>query len=165
MVTAQTIPVVPPEERSFFMPDAKTPRVQLVLHLDATLPDIRNALEMITKLLHCANVPDHACDDAQLVLAEIMTNIARHAYPHLTGWIGCTVSILDGRIECVIQDAGVAFDPAALGQELPAPTLMAEGGYGWALIHALAQDLHYTRIDTGNQLRFQIPAEPVHHPV
>jgi serine/threonine-protein kinase RsbW len=165
MVIPLTMPVVPPEEWSFVMPDASIPRVQLVLHMDATLPDIRNALEMITKLLHCAQVPDHACDDVQLVLAEIMTNIARHAYPHLTGWISCTVALLDGRVECLVQDGGLAYDPAALGQELPAPSLMAEGGYGWALIHALAQDLRYMRLDAGNQLRFQIIAQPHHQTV
>lgn len=132
---------------------------QLVLKIDATLADIRAALQTITAELRACQAACALVEDSNIVLYEVMTNIARHGYPFKTGWIGCTVTLRADGLACHVTDAGVAFDPTCLNNTPPPPQFLAEGGYGWALIHALSVDMRYDRCEGKNTLHFVIPAQ------
>lgn len=129
---------------------------RLMMHLDATLLDIRMALNTITLDLRARDVPSPLVDDVNIVLCEVLTNIARHGYPNRTGWIECVVSTNKAGVACTILDSGILYNPHALGKQ-PPPQGLAEGGYGWALIHSLCDGLHYERRDDRNELSFLIP--------
>lgn len=123
---------------------------------------------MMTRLeqvLDKADVPAAQRQDAALVLAEALTNIARHGYnSQPVGWITCRVSIAPDGLDCCITDHGAAFDPSGLGQSSPPPEILAEGGYGWFLIRRLTTGLEYQRRDGQNILRFHIPGTPADIP-
>jgi serine/threonine-protein kinase RsbW len=139
------------------MADADPLSPQMALRFTATLADIRAALQTITTELRRRHAPSALVDDVNIVLGEVMTNIARHGYPYQTGWIDCMLTLHVDGAECRVTDAGVAYDPCQLGKS-PSPHRLAEGGYGWALIHALSVGLRYDRQDGQNALRFVIPA-------
>lgn len=140
------------------MTDADPRLPQLTLRFDATLADVRAALQVITADLRQRHAPCALVEDVNIVLCEVMTNIARHAYPFKTGWICCALTFHADGASCRVTDAGIAYDPASLGHA-PPPQILAEGGYGWALIHALSVGLRYERHDGQNALHFLIPTQ------
>jgi serine/threonine-protein kinase RsbW len=131
--------------------------LRVSLQFDATLSDIRAVLVSLTDDMRAHGISSLLIEDTNIVLAEVLTNIARHGYPFQTGWIDCALVCMPQGIECQITDAGVAFDPSKLGQALPMPQIKAEGGYGWALIRALSEQVQYVRRDGQNHLSFVIP--------
>jgi serine/threonine-protein kinase RsbW len=130
----------------------------LAYHFDATLLDIRKTMIAITAELQALQTSAALVDDANIVLCEVLTNIARHGYVARTGWIDCGLVVTSRGIECHICDGGVAYDPTQMGVTPQPPHFHAEGGYGWALIRALSEDLRYARQSDQNHLRFVIPA-------
>lgn len=98
----------------------------------------------------------------ELVLAEALNNIAEHAYAGLApGPITLTLRRTADALDCAIEDSGGALPGGTLpdGRMQPVadrPADLAEGGWGWALIRALAQDIHYHREGGRNRLAFRI---------
>lgn len=98
----------------------------------------------------------------ELVLAEALNNIAEHAYAGMTpGPVALRLRRAQGALDCEIEDEGRALP----GKVLPAGQMqrvaeklgdLAEGGWGWALIQALAQDIRYQREGRRNRLTFRI---------
>lgn len=99
---------------------------------------------------------------AEIVLAEILNNIAEHAYAGQGGPIEICLSPEQAGIACRIADIGIGMP----GGQLPSGNLndisevsdLSEGGYGWFLIRSLTADLHYLRRRNRNELRFRIVA-------
>ena len=97
--------------------------------------------------------PD-AAECCELVLAEAMNNIVEHAYAGADGALRLTLLRGRHRMICRLLDRGRALP----GLTLPRGCLpdqidsLAEGGYGWFLIHSLSQRLHYRRADDMNRL-------------
>lgn len=99
---------------------------------------------------------------AEIVLAEILNNIAEHAYAGRDGPIEICLSPEKAGIACTIADIGIGMP----GGQLPHGDLnhvsevsaLSEGGYGWFLIRSLTADLHYHRRRNRNELRFRIVA-------
>lgn len=114
----------------------------------------------------------------ELVLAEVLNNIVEHAFAARPGAddpetaapaqmpkaqvITLDLHLSAKGMRCVVFDtrgemplgrlpAGHCPDIALARDDL------AEGGYGWFLIRALTQDLHYARWAGGNRLSFGIP--------
>lgn len=113
-------------------------------------------------------VSDDTLGRLELVLAEVMNNIAEHAAvacaepgckDELTLIHLCIVSHRCG-LACALTDNGVSLPadcllprnlPQLAQQELP------EGGFGWYLIQDLTQELCYYREDQRNFLAFRVP--------
>ncbi len=136
------------------------PPLRLQQRFEATMPNIRTILSIVTDDLRARGAPPVLVDDLNIVLCEVLTNIVRHGYPFRTGWIDYVLVLTPNGVACQISDEGVAYDPHTLGKASPPPQTRAEGGYGWALIHALSDDLHYSRHHGQNELRFVIPTRP-----
>lgn len=84
----------------------------------------------------------------ELALAEGFTNAVRHAHreqpPDLP--VDIEVSILPDRMEIRIWDSGPPFDLIGwLKEQPPQADIYAGGGRGIKLMHAIADDLTYTR--------------------
>lgn len=98
----------------------------------------------------------------ELVLAEALNNIAEHAYAgRAPGPVTLTLQRANDALDCVIEDGGAALPGGTLpaGRMQPVadrPADLAEGGWGWALIRALAQDIDYRREGGRNRLAFRI---------
>lgn len=130
---------------------------ELHLTCNGELWAIREALLEVETFLKLHGIHTGDIEDIQLVLAEAMTNIARHAYPVGTDQIWLSLRLNASRIECDLLDRGVAFDPSKLGQTPPEPALCNEGGYGWFIIRSLSEGLNYTRKNGCNNLSFSVP--------
>ncbi len=105
-------------------------------------------------------------DDLQnleIALAEIINNIAEHAYAQATdGPIELSVTHSDDRLCFLLVDQGVAMPglniPTAQHHDLNVPVLdLPEGGFGWFLIRTLVEDLKYQRTNGQNHLTFSLP--------
>lgn len=96
----------------------------------------------------------------ELVLAEVLNNVAEHAYAGGSGPVEVGLCATPQGIACRIVDRGLAMP----GGQLPAGTLavirpddLPEGGFGWHLIRTLTADLTYARKAGQNRLSFVIP--------
>jgi serine/threonine-protein kinase RsbW len=110
---------------------------------------------------------------AEVVLAEVLNNIAEHAYVGGMGEISVTLRQTGAGLHCLVTDDGVAMPGGTLpagnhpaqragGAERPLQDLpladLPEGGFGWHLIRRLTQDLRYARVGGQNRLTFVIRA-------
>jgi len=103
---------------------------------------------------------EEARGTAEIVMAEVLNNIVEHAYGEDGGTIEMMLCNEGNGVHCHIVDAGRPF-PLGGPPEGSLPQLLAdlpEGGFGWALIRAFAEDLHYERRDGWNHIRFRISA-------
>ncbi len=139
------------------MPDTVPPRPVLSLDCRSTLHDVRAVLERCDAFLRRCAIPDDWVEDLNIILAEILSNIARHGYGHGRGHIRLLVEPGARELRCEVTDWGAAFDPCVLGTTAPDPRTLAEGGYGWFMIRSLARALRYRRMDGRNVLTFWVP--------
>lgn len=103
--------------------------------------------------------------DIAIVLGEVLNNIVEHS---LAGRRGASIE-LSVRVEgCALLvetvDRGRPLPPRLLlGAELPDSEVavpdLPEGGFGWFIIHALAQDMVYERAAGANRLSFRLAAQ------
>jgi len=123
--------------------------------------EIRDALQRLTAHLASCAVDAEAIGDVELVLAEMMNNVAEHGYPAgVCGQMALDVEILPEALVCRLIDRGRALP----GAQLPGATLrdprglerrhLQEGGYGWGMIHALTDLIRYRRCGDCNCLAF-----------
>lgn len=99
----------------------------------------------------------------ELVLAEVLNNIVEHAYA-----IPCKETPLSVRcrydsegLHFTVADRGVAMPdwriPPGNAQRIDLPLAdLPEGGFGWFLIHDIAQDLSYERRNGENRLSLRL---------
>lgn len=135
---------------------------RLSFTLAPTLPEVRNTLGKLRRALVALGTPDTGLDIAELVLAEILTNIVKHAY---AGREADEISI-----EATARGPSVDFKICDHGHPMPDGQLPAarhieavttiedlpEGGFGWLIIRHHAQDLIYHRSGDRNQLSFRL---------
>jgi serine/threonine-protein kinase RsbW len=99
---------------------------------------------------------------AELVLAEVLNNVAEHAYANARGRVAVTLAAVSGGVSCLIVDQGIAMPGGRLPDgQLPAKPAAAlddlpEGGFGWHLIRVLTRDLSYVRRAGSNRLSFTL---------
>lgn len=121
--------------------------------------------DSLAQMLAASPLRDLSADErgtAEVVLAEVLNNIAEHAYPAGTGPVAVTIRQGPGGTECLVVDQGLGMPGDGLpdGQLPGTDTDLAglpEGGFGWHLIHALARDLSYVRTGGCNRLSFVLP--------
>jgi serine/threonine-protein kinase RsbW len=100
---------------------------------------------------------------AELVLAEVLNNVAEHAYGAGGGRVTVSLSGDPTGIRCLVIDEGRAMP----GERLPEGQLpgahgndtedLPEGGFGWHLIKSLSVGLTYARDNGQNRLGFFLP--------
>ena len=102
--------------------------------------------------------------DILIVLAEVLNNIVEHAYCapvhgdiHLTVYAHKRSDKNAVYIQTIDQGPPVPAD-ALSGAALPSLTEyiqdMPDGGFGWFMIHTLADSINYERIDDENRFTF-----------
>lgn len=130
-----------------------------------TLADIRRRF--------LADVGEDTLGRLELVLAEVMNNVAEHgpgsrdASPLNDGAPGSQIPLIhlcivrhEGGLSCAITDDGVSIpDECLLPRNIPDATEVdiPEGGFGWFLIQDLTQELCYYREERRNFLAFRVP--------
>lgn len=134
-------------------------RQLLLVECTAGLDEIRQTLQDVSRFLSTCPIPQGQAHDLDLVLAEVMTNIARHGYPGKQGTISLRLDQTPGALECRIADQGASFDPSLLGCTPPDPVDLREGGYGWFIIRSIARQVRYERMEGENILLFSVPLE------
>jgi serine/threonine-protein kinase RsbW len=117
----------------------------------------------LARLLAAAPVQDLPEDDrgtVELVLAEVLNNVAEHAYAGGSGPVEVGLCATPLGLACQIVDRGLAMPGGKLpdgGLPDVAPPDFPEGGFGWHLIRSLTADLTYARSAGQNRLSFLIP--------
>ena len=100
---------------------------------------------------------------AELVLAEILNNVAEHAYADFAGTVSISLAPVQDGIKCLIVDQGVPMPAGRLpegklvGWTDTALDDLPEGGFGWNLIRTLTLGLSYSHTDGCNRLQFTLP--------
>jgi serine/threonine-protein kinase RsbW len=129
----------------------------------ATPGSIRDSLAQMMALPPLSNLPDDSRGSAELVLAEVLNNVAEHAYVEGQGAVAVTLSRTPAGIACLIVDQGAAMPGAKLPDTLMPQTVglslenLPEGGFGWPLIRALTRELTYLRTGGCNRVSFSLP--------
>ena len=118
---------------------------------------VRAALQTITAAQPVCDLTDDQRGTVEIVLAEVLNNVAEHAYAYAAGPVAVTVALIPGGLACDVMDEGAPMP----GGQLPEGRLpdgdLPEGGFGWHLIRSLTQDLSYRRQRGTNRLGFVIP--------
>jgi serine/threonine-protein kinase RsbW len=134
----------------------------LDLVIENTPLAVRGALATLWSALAPLKLAPEASETLELVLAEVLNNIVEHAYPDgARGEISVTGQKTGNRFYVSVKDSGCPM-PGLTPPATPLPetgsTLeqLPEGGFGWFLIHALTDDLHYTREKNQNLLTFSM---------
>lgn len=145
-------------------PDQNPGDASLTLVFQADPASVRRALQgMLTcPPLSCLQGEDRGM--AELVLAEVLNNVAEHAYGEAGGKVEVRLRHGPGGLRCLVVDEGREMPGGQLPEgRLPlGPDLaledLPEGGFGWHLIRTLCADLTYARVDGQNHLAFALPA-------
>lgn len=123
------------------------------LSVRATLQDLMAALADF-------DLSPDAVHKVELVLAEVLNNVVKHSYANNhDGLIELRISRCEGMLACEVSDQGARM-PGGIPFALKIPDLdcspddLPEGGFGWALIGELAENLRYSRCDGCNHLTF-----------
>lgn len=109
----------------------------------------------------------------EVVMAEVLNNVAEHAYAGGPGKITVTLRLEGAGLSCQVTDEGTPMPAGRLPEgkhpvqrasevdsfaNLPLADL-PEGGFGWHMIRRLTEGLLYSRIGGQNRLRFVIPLQ------
>lgn len=135
------------------MTDHNVPAHHIVLELRAEL-HLQAAVDEFFRAVF-EKVPATSADGLphllQLVISELFTNVARHAYPaDQPGTVRFDVSISASEVSLRVTDHGRSFDPDAL--EEPRPEDLLTGGYGLFIVKNQMDSFSYTSSDSGNVL-------------
>ncbi len=124
---------------------------------------IRDVMLVVSRqLAEAILIPEGLRENAEVVIAEVLNNIAEHSYKgEAGGKLQLRLGLHATWIDVETQDFGVpmpGLDIPAKRQPNPdAPAAaLQEGGFGWYLIHTLAPKPHYIRRGKTNILRFRV---------
>jgi|SRR5450755_2224259 len=108
-------------------------------------------------------LPPPLANRIDLCLAEHVTNVIGYGYPAGTpGTIIISLWHRPDELVVRIEDDGVAFDPTSYAlPDLPRSLADArDGGHGVRLIRHFADELHYARVASANELILKFRAPP-----
>lgn len=113
---------------------------------------VRDVLQEMSDCLHGWSVPSDP--RVELAVAEAMNNIVEHAYAeNPSGRIKIAIESEPKGLTVNLRDRGTPMPAETLPDgHLPAPETLPEGGWGWSLIHACCDTLHYQRDQDTNAL-------------
>jgi serine/threonine-protein kinase RsbW len=122
---------------------------------------IRAALLQITAVSPVRDLSPDQRATVELVLAEVLNNVAEHAYADSAGPVAVTVALHAGMLVCDVVDDGIVMPGGILPDgrlpETGSDRDLPEGGFGWHLIRSLTCDVAYRRQRGSNRLSFVIP--------
>lgn len=126
------------------------------LTLAAQAESLSRFTEFVRKGAREAGLPESRMGELDLLIEEILTNIARYAYPlSVPGIVTVTCSVPGpGELTVEVADQGIEFDPLTMDP----PDLTSDlairpvGGLGIFLLKTLAESLTYRREDGWNRL-------------
>jgi serine/threonine-protein kinase RsbW len=142
------------------LPDLSAPQDARSLTFTADPAAVRTALAQLLSAAPVQDLPEDDRGTVELVLAEVLNNVAEHAYVGGSGPVKVDLFATPLGLACRIVDRGLAMPGGKLPEGgLPdlAPPDFPEGGFGWHLIHSLTADLTYARRAGQNRLSFLIP--------
>lgn len=147
------------------LPPRLWPRLCSSAHLGfpATGAGVRQALVKLHQILDRLHLQPCNIETAELVLAEILNNIARHAYASgPSGIVRLTLCRRGRWLDFTVADhgqpmPGLKLPPGAEPRIGPARERLPEGGFGWFLIRHLTEKLRYRRQGNMNLLELRIP--------
>lgn len=140
------------------------PRPALSLQFVAEPCAIRTAMARFSNWLSAAGAHGEEINDAQIVLAEALNNIAEHAYADAkAGPVRLCATRRGEDLWIELRDHGQPIPEERRpdrGTELapPDPLALPEGGFGWFMIRQLSSGLSYCRCGGQNHLHLQLPA-------
>jgi serine/threonine-protein kinase RsbW len=132
----------------------------LTLAFQADPASVRRALEHMLSSPPLFYLSGEDRSMAELVLAEVLNNVAEHAYGEAGGKVEVSLQQDPDGLRCLVIDEGRAMPGGRLPEgRLPGGSDvdladLPEGGFGWHLIRSLSTDLTYTRVDGQNRLSF-----------
>lgn len=128
-----------------------------------TQSSVRDGLAQTMAYLATLNLPEDEASTVELVLAEALNNTVEHALAHIRTETRIEIR---GRhsaegLDITIIDQGVPMPdgalPVAKCPDLNVDTpALPEGGFGWFIIHSLARNVVYVRIDKFNCLSLHL---------
>jgi len=128
------------------------------LTLTSTAEATRQGLRAVRVALARAGVCCALRSRVEMVLAEVLNNIADHAYPGgVPGLVRLRVAVCGGAVRVRVRDGGRPMPRGRLPvgslpeREVPRQRL-PEGGFGWFLIHGQSDSLYYRRHNIENIL-------------
>jgi serine/threonine-protein kinase RsbW len=133
--------------------------------LDGRAEAISAGLQEILSCDILQALTDDSRGTVEIVLAEVLNNVAEHAYAHYPGQIDVRITSGEGFLFVRLTDTGLPMP----GGDLPGGALgksvniqdLPEGGFGWYLIRSLSQELTYLRDGAENVLSFCIGVDYV----
>ena len=140
---------------------AETRRTTAKLAIDSDPLAIRHGLAQLSKTILMGDLKPHDRGTVEIVLAEVLNNIAEHAYANAPGVIDIEIQITDSHLLCRFVDTGLPMPYAVLPDGV-LPSLdgeLPEGGFGWHLIRALSHDLIYRRDGERNLLTLTLDTD------
>lgn len=123
---------------------------------------VRGALADLRARWLAGGLSAATCERAELVLAEALNNVVEHAFCRAAGRIALETCFCPGCIVICLRDEGAPMPGHAIpaAGKPPDPASLPEGGFGWYLIHSLADELTYLRADQTNVLCMRIADPP-----
>ena len=124
--------------------------------------EVREALIATMSELEAMGLTQEERGTVELVMAEVLNNIAEHAYEERhDGVIELDIERKGTNLFCKLRDFGQPMPdgktPLGLEANLNVPfDELPEGGFGWFLIGELANDLVYSRLKDANHLSFRM---------
>lgn len=124
---------------------------------------VREGLRQIIGALGPLELDKEEAGTVELVLAEALNNIVEHAHSaqHPDGCIEILCWHKVDGLHLQISDRGkeMSSHTPALGKRAPLDVsldALPEGGFGWFLIHDLAKDILYQRVNSENRLSMRL---------
>lgn len=136
-----------------------------VLCLGASRENVHKLSEFALSQARAAGTQEERLFELEVVLEEILSNIAHHAYQdrnQLDAWmkVGIDCSTEKGLLRLKVEDAGMHFDISSVPlRDTDSPLLERSiGGLGVHLVRQLVVNSRYERTPEGlNRLSFDIP--------
>ena len=123
--------------------------------------ETRLVLAEVCARLAAAGLDEDDIGTVELVLAEVLNNVAEHAYGSDGGPVALRLDLPGDSVVCEVLDQG---RPMPLGRvpdaglpSIAPPDHLPEGGFGWHIVRCLVSDLGYERGTDGNRLRLRVP--------
>lgn len=117
--------------------------------------EVKHAAQALHKFGEEHGLPNDLVGQLELMLVEAINNVIEHAYSNQSGHeIELTMDKSDDAIYLAIYDQGIA-PPDEIQQapsDMPDEFSLPEGGWGLGLIHALADEVSYSRVNNKNKL-------------
>lgn len=142
-------------------PVSYRPLPTLDINIGCSPRAVRAGLHQVVGILSMMNLRADAIKAIELVLAEALNNIVEHSFAQMA-----PTDVDAIRLVGTFYRGALHFRILDRGREIPSdrrppkppfrppidPTNLPEGGFGLMLIHSLAAQVRYRRIDGTNQL-------------